>query len=251
MRNKRIIAAVVVVAAVVLSAGHYFFGSRGNSDALWQIISQQCIPDQQQHGSPKPCLAVNPQQGYVLFKDRRGPHHDLLLPTEKITGIESPRLLEPDAPALFDAAWRSRRQLADEWGKPIADDNLALAINSYYGRTQNQLHIHISCLRPDVYTILREQAATITTDWQPLRRDLLGNAYLARKLATGDLTREEPFKLLNQYAQSQGDSMADYALALTATADGQKILLATRHSLFRQNKGSSEELLDVSCAVAQ
>ncbi|WKV51557.1 CDP-diacylglycerol diphosphatase [Dickeya fangzhongdai] len=253
IRKKYLIGLLVTLLLVALLI--YFwqpFARRGNGNALWTFVSQQCVPNQQKNNSPAPCLDVNLQGHYTLFKDRRGPYHDLLIPTDRISGIESPLLLQPGTPAYFAAAWRYRDRLSSQMGKPIGDDMLGLAINSLYGRTQGQLHIHISCLKPEVYQTLRAQSASLGRDWAPLGQPLLRHDYLAKKLNDNDLTQSDPFKLLNQYVQAQGDKMENYGLALTANAQGELILLAVRRDFIGLfNRGSAEEILDVSCALAQ
>ncbi|GAB7217802.1 MULTISPECIES: CDP-diacylglycerol diphosphatase [Dickeya] len=253
IRKKYLIGLIVTLLLVALLL--YFwqpFARRGNGNALWQFVSQQCVPNQQNNHSPAPCLDVNLQGHYALFKDRRGPYHNLLIPTDRISGIESPLLLQPGTPAWFAAAWSYRDRLSSQMGKPISDDKLGLAINSLYGRTQGQLHIHISCLKPEVYQTLRTQNAHIGYDWVALGQPLLEHDYLATKLNGSDLTRSDPFKLLNQYVQARGDNMENYGLALTANAQGELILLAVRRDFIGLfNRGSAEEILDVSCALAQ
>ena len=78
-------------------------------DALWYIISEQCVPDQQQAHSPKPCALVDLAAGYVVLKDRDGNTQFLVMPTARITGIESPAILAPDAPNYWQDAWDARR----------------------------------------------------------------------------------------------------------------------------------------------
>ncbi|MET0331942.1 MAG: CDP-diacylglycerol diphosphatase, partial [Dyella sp.] len=43
--------------------------------------------------------------GYAILKDHHGPAQYLLIPTARITGIESPLLLRAGAPNYFAAAW--------------------------------------------------------------------------------------------------------------------------------------------------
>lgn len=234
----------------VLAVALWFFFGRGNPEVLWQITSQQCIPNQQQNNDPNPCLKVDLTKGYVLFKDGKGPYHDLMMPTVKVNGIESPELETESAPPYFQQAWDNRGHISSEMGKPLKDSLLSLAINSRYGRSQNQLHIHIACLREDVYKILGQQADNIALSWQPLAEKLLGHQYLARKLAGSDLTKEDPFRLLQQYVAEQNDSMANYGLALAVSAKGEMILLANRLTVTDLNLGSAGEIQDYQCAVA-
>ena len=46
-------------------------------------------------------------------------------------------------------------------------DDISLAVNSVYGRSQNQLHIHIDCVRSDVRNALRAADPTIRGPGRP------------------------------------------------------------------------------------
>ncbi|WP_435928968.1 CDP-diacylglycerol diphosphatase [Dryocola sp. BD613] len=235
------IALLVVVAAWLLSI-------RANSDALWKIVSEQCVPGQQQRHDPAPCLAVNLDKRFVIFKDAKGPLHNLLMPTEKMTGIESPEVQQPDAPNFFYQAWQERGRLKQMAGKPISDRYLGLAINSWYGRSQNQLHIHLACLYPEVYQALNRQEGRIGNSWQPLGEKLKGHDYLAMKMPAGAFEQQDPFKLLHAYVQQQGDDIAKYGLAVAANGQGDIVLLANRLKITDFNLGTAGEILDYRCA---
>ena len=61
-------------------------------DALWKIVHDKCAVN------TAPCSFIDPAKGYALLKDRDGDTQYLLIPTLKVTGIESPSILAPDAP---------------------------------------------------------------------------------------------------------------------------------------------------------
>ncbi|MEQ9931530.1 CDP-diacylglycerol diphosphatase [Pectobacterium parvum] len=248
-RNKLLLLLIPVV--ILLIAVLWWSFGRGNSNALWEIVSEQCVPNQQRNGKPAPCLEVNLAEGYVLFDDRNGPYHDLLLPTDKISGIESPELLQPGIPNFFEHAWARRARLSSEAGKPIRDDYLSLAINSHYGRTQNQLHIHIACLRPEIYQTLNQQFPTLSGDWKMLPAKINGHVYLAKILTANELTQSDPFKTLDRYAQQRDKSIGKYGLAMVSTPAGEKVLLASGLDVFNMSLGSVEEIQDFSCALAK
>jgi CDP-diacylglycerol pyrophosphatase len=248
-RKIRVSIALLLLLGVALAA-YYGYG-RGNPDALWGIVSQRCVPDQRAHGSPGACLKVDLDRRYVVFKDRRGPYHDLVMPTYRVTGIEAPDLQAPDAPNFFADAWRERGRLATESGLAIRDADVALVINSQYGRSQNQLHIHVSCLKPDIHRMLAAEQGGIGPDWRPLGQRINGHVYLAKRLATGDLEREPPFRVLAAYVRAQDDRIAKYGLAVVQLQDGGMALLTSRLDLLAGlNRGSVEEIQDVRCAVA-
>ncbi|WJV55259.1 CDP-diacylglycerol diphosphatase [Prodigiosinella aquatilis] len=250
MKYKKLFWAIAIMIFSLLFVLWFILG-RGNSNALWEIVSQKCVPNQQSNGNPAPCLNVDLKDGYALLKDLRGPYHDLLIPSTKITGIESPVLLQNNTPSFFAAAWNYRGYIVKEIGKPVKNEYLSLSINSQYGRSQNQLHIHISCLRPEVYYTLHEQSTAISTHWQPLGVELQGHKYLAIKLTTTDLTQSDPFKTLYRYVHRQDDSMGNYGLAVVFTPSGDPILLANRLDILDANRGSAEEIQDITCALVK
>jgi CDP-diacylglycerol pyrophosphatase len=220
---------------------------RGNPDVLWQIVSRQCVPDQNQHQNPRPCLEVDPDKGFALLKDINGPYQDLLIPTDKVTGIEDVALARDLLPHYFAQAWKHHDVLSAGLQTPIADRYVSLAINSRYGRTQNQLHIHIACLRPDIFNTLNERAATLDEHWQTLPVKLQGHTYSARTLSAVEFDLRDPLAILNDYVQAQGDAMASYSLLLAPAANGNFVLLTTRLTLKEWNLASAEELQDRQC----
>lgn len=117
-------------------------------DALWHIVHDHCVPHQERFQAPFPCLETDERDGVALLKDLVGQTQTLLIPTARVTGAEGPAVLDPAAPNYFQLAWRRigmTRALADV---ALPRNAISLALNSKYGRTQNQLHIHIDCLLP-------------------------------------------------------------------------------------------------------
>lgn len=87
-------AAIVLLGALGLTRAF-------DRNALWTIVHDQCVPNQQQHADPAPCARVDLQggveRGYVILKDIVGHTQYLLIATAHISGIESPELLQPGA----------------------------------------------------------------------------------------------------------------------------------------------------------
>lgn len=240
---------IFLLVVLALAAAAWLLYIRANSDALWKIVSEQCLPGQQQRHDPAPCLAVNLDKRFVIFKDAKGPLHNLLMPTAKITGIESPEVQQADAPNFFYYAWQERDRLKQMADKPISDRYLGLAINSWYGRSQNQLHIHLACLRPEVYQLLSQQEGRIGNSWQPLGEKLKGHDYLAMKIPANTFEQQSPFALLHAYVEQRGDNIAKYGLAVTINGQGDVVLLANRLKVTALNLGTAGELLDYGCAL--
>ncbi len=247
MAKKTRLILAVISALVLLLPALYLAWLHYNSQQLWQIVSERCVPEQHSSGSPVSCLQVNLAQRYTVFNDANGPLHTLLIPTDKITGIESAELLNSKIENYFQHGWDTRYFLQQQAAFPIPERYLALAVNSRYGRTQNQLHLHLACLKPEVYQAILQQTGNIGYQWKGLNTLLSGRRYLAIKAtATAD-----PFIVLSQYLQAEGDSMDNYGLARIVADNGEAILLATRVQLMALTLGTAEELLDFDCKVAQ
>ncbi|MGE9553126.1 CDP-diacylglycerol diphosphatase [Erwinia amylovora] len=246
--RKRVLIAVALI-AIVLTAGcaSVAFNHKNNSDALWRIVSQKCVPNQEQNNDPTPCRLVDLHNGYVVLKDRVGPLQFLLMPVKKITGIESPELLNPSTPNFFAEAWRSRHYMEEKRGQPVDDSAVALTINSLRGRTQNQLHIHISCLRPDIRQRLDSLNASLGSKWQP--EQLGDHEYLVRTLTSDELIKTSPFIRVANELPGTWDEMDKYGIAIATLPDGRRALMVIKRNLLLLNRGSAEELQDHSCSI--
>lgn len=228
-----------------------------NADTLWNIVHQQCVPHWQQTQDPAPCAEVAlPQgeaQGFIVLKDIHGVLQYLLIPTARVSGIESPLLLQDAAPDYWAAAWQARRWLDRLHGSPLPRTALALTINSPWGRSQNQLHIHISCVRPALPAQL--QQAGIGPQWQPLPGGINGHDYLARVVMGETLDGVQPFRLLADGIAEAREQMDRYTLAVIATRfpDGPGFwLLASKVDLLAGNLASAEgDVQDHDCQVLQ
>ncbi|OWF79295.1 CDP-diacylglycerol diphosphatase [Yersinia rohdei] len=238
---------LILLAVILLAAGYKLRFS--NADALWKIVSQQCVPNMATEHNPQPCIEVDTQDGFVVYKDIHGPLQYLLMPTAKVSGIESPQLLTTSSPNYFFDAWQARHYMAAKYGAPIDDSNISLAVNSKYGRSQDQLHIHISCLKPQVKTALAAQEADFRQQWQPLPGGLLGHDYLARRTTAAELLQSGAFLLLADEVAGAKDHMGDYGLAMTALPNGEFLLLASKISPLKLHLASVEELQDHSCKL--
>jgi CDP-diacylglycerol pyrophosphatase len=204
---------------------------------LWKFVHDQCVPEQTaQQTLTLPCVKVDLATGYVIFKDRTGPNQLLAIPTEMISGIEDPKIFAPGAPNYFADAW----QWHDLVSKTLSREDIGLAINSKDGRTQDQLHIHIDCLLPDVVAAVRKNVAAVTDKWAPFPVNLAGQAYLARTVASADLSGVNPFDLLaNGVPVAQSDMIKWTLAAVPTTVAGAPGFLLLANDVPR---ASAEEL---------
>jgi CDP-diacylglycerol pyrophosphatase len=246
MRLTRKICAAGALAAALLATP----ACGANPDALRQIVQEQCLVHWSERHDPAPCERIelgdppSEDSGYALLTDRKGGAHLLLIPTRRITGIESADLALPSAPNYLAAAWRAREQLEAVVGHALPRNAVGLAVNPVHARTQNQLHIHIECLRPDVLQALAGQAGHLATSWRSLH---IGPYSLeARRIAGETLDGENPFKLLNEHILEEHGVIGEYTLVIAGApaASGPGFIALTSPAL------AGELLLDSTCAAA-
>ncbi len=164
--------------------------------ALWKIDSEKCVPHMRENHDPAPCAIVDLSAGYVVLKDIVGATQFLLMPTARISGIESPAVLAPDATNYWDRAWRARALTEARAGRPLPREDLSLAVNSSSGRSQNQLHIHIDCVRADVRDALTAHRDAIGAYWAEFPVRLVGQSWRAFRVDGENLGTVNPFRLL-------------------------------------------------------
>lgn len=191
------------------------------------------------------CRAADPQAGYVILKDNspRKPQSYMILPTAKVTGIDDP--LVSSRPVVD--FWQRGFALAPGYlGHPTADT--ALAINSAHARTQNQLHIHISCVRPDVRQALLE-ARIPAFPAQPIALPMPPHQHVYRVVKVNDLSGSgSPFLLVQGDPAAKADMAAQSIAVVGSAKPGEYYVLSTRRD--ERNPGFAEELLDQRCSQA-
>jgi CDP-diacylglycerol pyrophosphatase len=224
-----------------------------DANALWHIVSERCLPDEKQNHSPFPCAEVNLARGYAVLKDLVGNTQFLLIPTIPVRGIESGELLAPAAPNYWADAWQARRFVEDRARRHLPRDMIGLAINSLSGRSQNQLHIHIDCVRLDVHAALLAHAASIGAHWSRFPVPLTGHDYMAMRIEQAELGAINPFALLADGVPGARSDMAHWTLVVIGDSFQGKegfVVLAGHAVPASGDWGAGEQLLDHACAAA-
>jgi CDP-diacylglycerol pyrophosphatase len=218
------------------------------SSALWRVVHDLCLGDKTLIGRSAPCLAIDRKKGVAVVPDPRRPTQVLLVPTRRIAGIESPALLSEKAVNYWQAAWDARRYFERRVGRPVPRDRIGMAINAILSRSQDQLHIHVDCVRPEVRQALKAREDEIGPTWSPLGIPLVGRHYQVRRLDGSELGSRNPFQLLARDLPGAGAAMGRQSLAVIGAefADGSPgfILLGDG-----SDGAFAESLLDHRCAV--
>lgn len=196
-RTGMTLAILATLAGLVL----FFFLSRFlDPDALWKIVNGQCVPEQQRQAERRHCAEVDiskgVDRGFAVLKDNAPtkPYNYLLIPTKRITGIEDATLLAPGAENYFEHAWAARSYPGAILKRDLDWNMVALAVNSAKDRSQNQLHIHVSCVRAGIRSALKDNEAKLSEGWVPLKPTASDPSYLVFRLKRDNLSGFNPFQ---------------------------------------------------------
>jgi len=234
---------------MVVSAAH-----AADPSALWNITNGKCVPHMRESNDPAPCAIVDLTTGYVILRDIIGATQFLLIPTTRISGIESPLVLAPDGPNYWDRAWRARLLTENNAGKPLPRDALSLAVNAPGGRSQDQLHIHIDCVKADVRDALAANRDAIVPSWGPFPVKLAGQSWRAYRVDGQNLGTINPFHLLAKGDPEAAADMGKHSLAVVGITWSNKVegfaVLEGKVDPLAGNLGSGEVIQDHDCALA-
>ena len=224
-------------------------------NALWNIVHGACVPHFEAGDGPKPCERVDLEggvaEGVAILKDIVGVAQMLAIPTRRITGIEDPQMLAPDAPPVFAVAWSAKALVEARLHRALPRQAVGLAINSKWARSQDQLHVHVDCVAAPVVQALAEYASALDGEWRAMTVALHGRVYFARRVDSADLRGVAPLKLLADGLKGARAQMGAYSLAAIGASFAGKpgfILLADEFSL--EGGGHAEDLEDHDCEIA-
>ena len=249
-RSQRSLLFLVLLVAAGLGGAAWWQHGRS---ALWRIVDAGCVPAAAA-GRASACVEVAPPRpdaaGVAVLKDRRGVLQYLLIPTRRVSGIEDPAVLEPASAAYLPAAWQARRWMDATRHAPVPREDVALALNSAWSRSQDQLHVHVSCVRADLRARLRALDAALGDGWTELPGGWQGHPYRIRRLVGDRLADAD---LLRELGREHPDAMGRQAVAVVGSRhDGQPAfwLLETHVELASAWLGGIEgDVQDHACAV--
>ena len=219
-------------------------------DVLW-VVTQSCVVAKRTTGRAFPCLTVElgtaSEPGFAVLKSPLLKTEVVVMPTDTVVGIEAPSLQTAAGAAYWRAALGARHFVTDALRGRLALSDVAMAVNSQGGRSQDQLHIHLDCVQPTVRAALRNHASAFGAAWAPLPFDLAGDRYWGMRIGAGDLDRLNPFALVAQLPGPRSLRRTSFAVVGTSPDDFNPgaYLLA-----YRAPDSHAEWLLDHGCRLA-
>jgi CDP-diacylglycerol pyrophosphatase len=237
---------VAIAALLLLGLGACGLTPPGGGDlALWRIVDGACNGSDAK-SSPEAAGAIahgtvqcRRTQGYAVLKDRCGAAHYLVVPTARRTGVESPELLALDQPNYLALAWAERgRSLAAQADSGAALGDIGLAVNSRFGRSQSQLHIHVDRIDPSVLAALRALPAQSAHE---VRIVLRGHRYRVEDLAA--LPADLWARVSQQWGAQDQEARAHLTLAVADDGRGGYFVVSGWADPVALDRGHAEELM--------
>jgi CDP-diacylglycerol pyrophosphatase len=222
-------------------------------DVLW-VALQGCLLNKRTTGRAFPCLSVDPgdrdRPGTAVLRAPGEPTHLVVMPTDDVVGVEAPALQTPKGAFYWRAALAARREVAAaiKGGRPL--DEIGLAVNSSGGRSQDQLHIHVDCVRASVLTELGRRAGIVAPGTWTVVSLPVGERrwrrFFATRIPMAQAETFNPFEAATRLPGVKPD-LTQVSLAMVSTPPGDPhpgyIVLA-----HRSPTSHAETLLDHRCA---
>ena len=255
-RSKRHLIFCVVLGGALLAALSPLDAWAESDSLLYDIVHRCVVSAEDGQQPPPPCqyvdVSTGERNGYAVLKDKVGIAQFLVVPTRRIIGIESPELLSSDVPNYWRAAWEARKYLESALGRDLPRSAVGLAVNSADKRSQDQLHIHIDCVRQEVANELLQGVGKISDDWSEFPNDLVGRRFVARKIQSANLEGENLFQLLATSDEKVKLEMLHKSIVVvgfTFSGSDGFIALAEFADPALPGSGQGEDLLDHECAA--
>ena len=222
---------------------------------LWRVV-QTCVATHRLVGAAFPCLAVETgegvERGYAVVRAPFEAAHIVVTPTVRTVGIEAERLRGADAPNYFGDAWASRHFVTDALARKPARDDLALAVNSRLGRSQDQLHVHVDCIRQTVKRALAATRGIRPGAWTRLTVLPRAPRYEATALDEQDLARTNIFALVQAGLRVEAAAMDEVTVVVVgAEVSGRPgfVVMARRRLADSRDDAHGEALMDHACSA--
>ncbi|MDP4022807.1 CDP-diacylglycerol diphosphatase [Methylobacterium sp. NEAU 140] len=225
-------------------------GPDPSRDVLWAAL-KTCVLAKRLAGKTFPCLSVDlgdgERPGSAVLRAPGQPTHTVVMPTVTVSGLEAPVLRGPHGTAYWRAALDARRFVTEPLKGRLPPDAVGLAVNSARGRSQDQLHIHLDCLRPSVRAALERHGRGVRARWAPFPVPLAGDRFLAMRVPAAAVEDFNPFAALTGLPGRRDLSRTSFAAVPTQPGDPEPglILLA-----YRAPAASAEDVMDHTCTLA-
>lgn len=200
------------------------------------------------------CALLEHDSGFAYLKTLNDNYQYMLLPLTHITGIEDPALLTSKAPSWFYFAWQARSLLIEQIYRDthqhhLPESSVSLTINPVNQRSQDHMHIHVSCLEPSVEASLEALKTTpkLMNGWEPVKLNTRSGvlSYFAHKMSAETFRTGNLFEMVH----TRWGEDIKYATITVVPAKDSGFLALVR--VGNQNTPvGAEELQNHTCKIA-
>ena len=247
--GRRIALTAVLIGLVVAYPASA--GSDPTRDVLWMAL-KTCVLAKRLANRTFPCLSVDlgdgERPGTAVLRAPGEPTHIVVMPTDTVSGLESAPLRGPRGVSYWKAALAARHYVTDSLPKHVPDGDIGLAVNSARGRSQDQLHIHLDCLRPKVLDALDAHGRAVGKTWAPFPVPLAYDRFLAIRVRAADVETFNPFAALTSLPGRRDLTRTTFAAVSTRPNDPEPGILLLA---YRGRQASAEDIMDHGCSVAE
>ena len=219
---------------------------------LWEQV-KKCSINQRELHKPYPCVYVDIDNKYVIANGSE-PGDYLLLPTDQISGIESHQISRLNSRNYWQYAWNKaidKDYIRSKAPQVKFPEQIGLAINSPQARHQDQLYIHLSCIKKTVSDELdkAEKNSEITDRFQSQTYVYLENQnYSVRFLDNDSLSNSNnPFLLVKEFVGEK--KMGYQSIAVVGRKQRGFYVLKAESDAQNAYKAAAEKLLDEDCST--
>ncbi|MCJ2049352.1 CDP-diacylglycerol diphosphatase [Methylobacterium sp. J-070] len=244
--RRALLAAYLVAFSMPAAAG-----PDPSRDVLWAAL-KTCVLAKRVANRTFPCLSVDlgdkDRPGSAVLRAPGEPTHIVVMPTDTVAGLEAPVLRGSSGIAYWRAALAARPFVSDAPAGKLPTEAIGLAVNSAQGRSQDQLHIHLDCLKPSVLKAVRAHARQVRRTWSRFPVPLAGDRYFALRVPEAEAEFFNPFAALHTLPGGRPDlHQTSFAALATPPGDPEPGFLVLA---YRVPGASAEDVMDHSCAVA-
>lgn len=244
--------AILLRVSIVTAESAPSDSSSTDRDFLWKTVHDRCEMGYQRTGMYAPCTLIDEESGTALYKANFDPYQFLLLPLARVTGLEDPVLWEEANRNYLYNAWAARFLVTSRLDNSLPESDVILTINSKNARTQDQLHIHISCASQATSTVLKNVDASEYSEyveWKQLPTDVRGHAYQALAVSGNTLRSENLFQDVHTKVTADDKKMENTSVALANVAPDRFLLLVDEGT---ENQPAAAEILqDHNCSIVK
>lgn len=215
---------------------------------LWATL-QFCILAKMTSGLTFPCLSVELSEqnrpGTAVLRAPGRRTHIVVMPTDDVPGVEAPELRGSAGVTYWQAALAARSLVTDSLKGRIQIDDVGVAVNSVGGRSQDQLHIHVDCVRPSVGKALKQFGPAVSSEWSLFPIALRGSKFYAKRVSDDQMANLNPFAAVNSEAfKGKHPGQTSFAIFNTQKYEGKSGYYILAYNDFESH---AEKLLDHSC----